>query len=121
MSEMSDIRWKNLVVGQGLKTMFQKEYFDVCLLDSMAATIGGTLPSQMKDAFRVLHCVHYTDMHPDIRAELPRRVVQALALCVQIDVEDIVRDYQKQDTRYEKDITPAPEKSGFLKLLYFRR
>ena len=72
--------FEQAVVQQAIDKLFnQSTYFDICSIDQIAKLVGANPGSHPQYKFlRALHCVHYADMLPEIRAELPMRVLDVL-------------------------------------------
>lgn len=51
-----------------LKKMFAGNYFDICRVDSVLK-LTGCIPNRKDyEALHALHCVHWTDMTPELRS-----------------------------------------------------
>lgn len=125
MNDDTDIRWKNLLVAQALKKLFQPDgYFDVSAVTGIAKVLGGVLNPKDKEELNLLHCVHYKDMHPDLLNELPRRVTDALSSVTTLNVDDIIGEYMRKTSFEVKDVTPqtAPQKRNpLLRLINYHK
>lgn len=53
-----------------LKTMFGKEYFSICELTKLQELHNIEISDEHSKWMNTLHCVNYTDMHPDTREYL---------------------------------------------------
>lgn len=54
-------------VRLGLKTLFEKDWFDVCRLKECLDVAGVAPPRRDLRALQPLHCVHYSEMTPEMR------------------------------------------------------
>ncbi len=60
-----------------LKKMFAGKYFDICTVDKVI-DITGCIPPDRKDyaALNALHCMHWSDMTPDLRNQVMLKTLQ---------------------------------------------
>lgn len=65
-------------IAVGLKHLFSKSYFDICLFDKIANITCSRPSAEIRKPLGVLHCVDYSEMPPELRKELYRKVVEAL-------------------------------------------
>jgi len=68
-------------VRMAIDDMFNKSHcFSICDVDKIGKMVG-TNPKAHPDYkfLSSIHCVHYTDMKPEFKAELPARVMQCLS------------------------------------------
>lgn len=61
-----------------LKKMFQGEHFSICDLDSIVKLLGCIPDKKDYEALRCLHCVNWSDMSPDLRGEVLKRVIKIM-------------------------------------------
>jgi len=73
------MNFESAVVEQALKELFNKQHFDICLVDKIGGILG-VEPSQSPEYkyLRALHCVHFSDMRAEILDELQERVARCL-------------------------------------------
>lgn len=73
------MNFENDVVQIALKKLFGEKHFSICGLDQIGKMIGSNPERHPNYKFlNALHCVHYADMTPQVRDELPRRVMECL-------------------------------------------
>lgn len=74
-------RAKMLVVKTAITQLFDKEYFDICLLREIMGIIGTRRDGDAYNMLRALHCIPYAKMDPDLRDMVPELVNEALLMC----------------------------------------
>lgn len=120
--------WRQLIVSEGIKELFRKRYFDICLLRSLCETLSLPTGGRAWSELNTLHCVDFRDIHPEILRRLPVKVLEYLNPFMPLDeVEKLasaVWNWEPHKTlKTEKVIVPeeAEEKSGVfdrLKLVF---
>ncbi len=53
-----------------LKSLFGNTYFDICKWNELVELHKVEVSTEHSDWLQSLHCIHYTDMHPDTREYL---------------------------------------------------
>ena len=68
-------------VRMAVDDMFNgSSHFSICDVDKIGKMLGTNPQSHPEYKFlSSIHCVHYTDMKPDFKAELPNRVMMCLS------------------------------------------
>ena len=61
-----------------LKKMFSEGFFSICVVDQILKITRGVPSKEDYDTLRLLHCVHFTDMSPELRKELPSLIQRVL-------------------------------------------
>lgn len=69
---------KRLVVQTAVTDLFEKDWFDICVLDKLLKILDGRKSGKAYDMLRLMHCVHYDRMPPDLRARIPQLVNECL-------------------------------------------
>jgi len=57
-----------------LQRMLGGGYFDICTIDNILKVSGGVPDKKSYDTLRLLHCIHFKDMSPQLRIELPKLI-----------------------------------------------
>ena len=60
-----------LAIEAALANMAQRGWVDICTVDKVLKATGRVPDREAYDALHLLHCVHFKDMRPELRAELP--------------------------------------------------
>jgi hypothetical protein len=64
-----------------LRRMFEpNRYFDICALRDCLTAAKIVPPKETMDELHPLHCVHWSEMTPEMRAEVQRRVLALFSL-----------------------------------------
>lgn len=106
--------WQKLIAAQALKKLFIGRYFDICVLDAIAKTMGVQGGGRLHDELRTLHCVDYSDMHAAIRDQLPMKVCEYLQSVIDMSyIEQMIADF-------EKPVAQVAGPSRLAKLLSFK-
>ena len=59
-----------------LRRMFRAGgWLDICLIDKLVKVTGVVPPEAEYRAASLLHCVHWSEMSPELRNEMARRIV----------------------------------------------
>lgn len=69
---------RQLVVRQGLKTLFEGSFFDICKVREICEVLHVDRDTEAYRLLQTLHCVKYTKMLPELRNALPQLVKEAL-------------------------------------------
>lgn len=69
---------KRLVVQTTVESIFKKDWFDICKLDSVLKIIGARPTGAAYNMLHALHCVHYDKMPPELRERIPHLVNECL-------------------------------------------
>lgn len=72
-------RMKNQVLAVGLRRLFTQNYFCIIDFDNLTKLAGVIVDGEVHQALRVLHCVNWRDMPKDLREEVQRTCLAALA------------------------------------------
>ena len=84
-----------------IKKMMDGGYLDITAIDQVLKMTSGVPPRREYEILRTLHCVHFKDMSPRLRIELPRLLQLVL---------------ESQPIVYELNTTPALEAPQVLRL-----
>ena len=72
----SDIeKFKGMAVALGLKQLFQKRYFDICLFDQLVNVAKIHPDGDIVRPLRILHCMDWGDIPKDYRAEVQNKIM----------------------------------------------
>lgn len=63
---------------QGLKDMLEGDHFSICDLRSALEITGGKLSTKDEAAFKLLHCVKWKDMPPELRQMTQLKILEVL-------------------------------------------
>lgn len=69
---------RQLVAREALRHLFTNSFFDICTVRNLVAMAGRSENTPAFQLLRTLHCVHYVDMDPQLRDQLPQLVNEAL-------------------------------------------
>lgn len=58
---------KGQVALSVLKNMMEKDYFDVCRVDSLAKMNEVTISAEHRQLYGSMHCIYWNQMHPETR------------------------------------------------------
>ena len=61
-----------------VRDLFDKDWFDICVLDKLLKVIDARKAGPAYDMLRLMHCVHYDKMPPDLRDRIPHLVNECL-------------------------------------------
>lgn len=67
-----------LVATAALDHLFSARYFDICKLDAVMQIFNVSERSAAYQLLRPLHCIHYADMAPSLREQIPQLVNECL-------------------------------------------
>lgn len=70
---------KRLVAQTALTAMFSGSHFNICTVRELCELAGRPIDTPAFNALRLMHCVHYHAMSPQLLDRLPRLVNEALA------------------------------------------
>lgn len=70
--------WRQRVLEAALHKLFTNDYFNICDIDNLCKTLNVPTGGSTYNELRLLHCICYRDMHQDIIAELPNKVMTIL-------------------------------------------
>ena len=70
--------FKLMAVEAGLRKMIEGKYFDICTIDATITAPGLKVSTQLYSELRLLHCVHYGDMSPELIEELSIKIMEVL-------------------------------------------
>ena len=63
------------LVQTALRKMYRSGgYFDVCAVREACRLCGIEIPAQTENAMQLLHCVHFRDMEPKVKAWLAKEI-----------------------------------------------
>lgn len=97
--------------------MVKRGHFDITAVDSMRQVAGAQENRELKERLRLLHCVNFGDMPPELLDALPGMIQDYLGGPV-IDIEDWLRPKrQPAPAARVIDITPAPRRGWLAGLL----
>ena len=65
--------------------MLKSNYFDVCTVDKVCRLIGASAQGPAYDMLNTLHCVHYSDMPPQVRECIPALMREVFS---QVKIDD---------------------------------
>lgn len=82
---MDDFRKQAIVIG--LTKLFSRGFFSICDFNKIAEARGVTPSQELLLSLEPLHCVSYSEMEPEFREELKRRVLVALGAPPELAVE----------------------------------
>ena len=90
---MNDQQLTHLSVLTALNKMMSGGHFDICTVD-MAAKALGTIPDGAAyKILRPLHCVHWQDMPPELRAAVPKLIERCLHVpAYQFQITEVTPD-----------------------------
>jgi hypothetical protein len=111
-----------LTLEHAVRDMFNGTHFSICDVDNIGKMLGRNPQQHPTYTFlRALHCVHFSDMAPDLRAQLQGKVAECLggnefnpARLVE-QITDEGRDFQFTEDRFID--APAGHQNKFLRLL----
>ena len=89
---------KRLVVQTVMGNLFEKRYFDICIIDKVCKIIGSRSAGKAYDMLHALHCVDYEAMSPELRERIPHLVNECLR---QQEKLETVRDVALEGIVYE--------------------
>lgn len=75
------------VARTAIDEMFRGGHFSICVIDNILKLTGGVPRGQDYDTLRLLHCVDFKRMPPNVRIELPRliqRVIESSPITCEI-------------------------------------
>jgi hypothetical protein len=79
------------IVNVAIKDLFTGDSFSICDVDNLLKVTGTRIPQTDYDQLRLLHCIKYAAMTPDIRDYVFTTVMQAIY-------------YQNPDTKFVKEV-----------------
>lgn len=62
-------------VRLALRDMFKGSHFDICAVRKCVKITGVVPPEGVMETLSALHCIHWTEMTPEMREEVYRRVL----------------------------------------------
>jgi hypothetical protein len=65
--------------------MLKSNYFDVCTVDKVCKLIGANASGAAYDMLHALHCVHYSDMPPQVKEGIPALMREVFS---QVKIDD---------------------------------
>jgi hypothetical protein len=65
---------KNMAALIALNNMMSKGYFDICTIDSVGELLGVSVRCESYSVLKVLHCVYFEKMPPDLRNAIPELI-----------------------------------------------
>jgi hypothetical protein len=77
-----------LAAQTALKHMLAGSHFSICTIDQILKVTGGVPNADDYETLRLLHCIHYQDMPPELLRELPavvKRVLGSEAIVIAFD------------------------------------
>lgn len=104
-----------LAASTALANMFAQGHFNICTIDQIAATLHVTVERESHNTLRLLHCINWNAMPPEIRAAVPGLI----ATCLQgLDVDQVAIERLLPRARTiepaPRDVTPEkPRRLGF--------
>ena len=69
---------KELAAVTALNNMLAKGWMDICTIRNVAELLGRNPHGEAYDILHSLHCVHFNQMPPALRDEIPRLIEQCL-------------------------------------------
>lgn len=100
---------KQLAAMTALNEMLAGNHFSICTIDRVATLLSVNPKGEAYDTLHTLHCIHYDKMPTRLRDAIPDLIRQCLG------VETIYRFETLQQQVI--DVTPAPKRSGFMRLI----
>lgn len=100
---------KQLAAMTALNKMLASHYFDITTIDRIGDMLSINPRGEAYTVLRTIHCVHYDEMPKPLRDAIPDLIRQCLG------VETIYRFETLQQQVI--DVTPAPKRGGFMRLL----
>ncbi len=71
-----------------VKKMMRDGYVSICTIDKILEMSGGIPDSKDYNILRALHCVHFSDMEPELRRGLPVLISRVLeSKPIHLDIE----------------------------------
>jgi hypothetical protein len=70
---------KVMIAATALNKMFRGNHFSICTVTEVASMLGIHPEAEAMRMLQPLHCVHWSDMPPELRNQVPALVEQALA------------------------------------------
>lgn len=68
-----------LAMATSVKVMLDKGWMDICVIDQILR-MAGTIPNKRDyDTLRLLHCVSFKDMPPELQESLPSLIKSVLS------------------------------------------
>lgn len=71
-----------LVAEAAVQKLLGRDHFSICSLDNLMELVGAKPSTQAYRQLRALHCVDYASMRPELLAQIPHLINQALTGCV---------------------------------------
>ena len=71
---MNDI--ERLSIQAALKKMIDCQYFDITTIDQVLKVTKTVPNGRLYDTMRLLHCIHYRDMDPELLEQLPMMLAE---------------------------------------------
>lgn len=80
MNSLTEFQAQALTLS--ISKMFQGTYFDICTFDHALKMLNrqNSLPAKDYQALRALHCVHWTDMGPEMARNTQIMVLETLGM-----------------------------------------
>lgn len=69
---------KRLVAVAALNKLFTSNYFSICTLDDVIDIVGARRAGEPYKLLSALHCIHYANMEPELREQIPLLVNECL-------------------------------------------
>lgn len=114
-------KFQQEAVSLALDKMFnQSSHFSICVIDKLAKNLGVNCESHPDyKVLNTLHCVHYTEMSAEMKAELPNKVMNVLS--AKFEVGLMAKALAAVANGEIKDLPPIEDaevgRSGVLRLL----
>lgn len=63
--------FERIACQTALAEMLRKSHFDICTVDQILKVTGTIAPRRTYEALRLLHCIHYSAMPPELLKAIP--------------------------------------------------
>ena len=67
-----------LAAKTALNSMMNKGWLDICTIDSIISMTKAVPPKEEYEILRLLHCIHFIDMEPELLRGLPLLIQRVL-------------------------------------------
>jgi hypothetical protein len=80
---------QKMAINCAIRDMMRKGYFSICVIDQILKMTGGIPDKRDYEVLRLLHCINFVDMQPELLRGLPlimNRVINADDFGMSLDV-----------------------------------
>lgn len=79
--------FKANAIAIGIRELFTSRSFSICQFNKLEEIMGARVSADLRKQLELLHCVDYSEMPPDFRQQLYRKVAESLGVPDVPDVE----------------------------------